>query len=139
MNAFLYLHPITHINCCPKLPHVYLLVILLIQRVTTVLIQSLINYIHQHMYSMRQSFLVFHIPRSAHPQFQPLLHLLTLGSIHYFYSILVVTTLWFLLLLLMSLVKYPLVNVLLQLFLFLHLLQTSLHHILGPQKHIPQP
>jgi hypothetical protein len=74
---------------------------------------------------MRQSFLVSHIPRSAHPHFQSPLPLLTLGSIHYFYSILAVTILLFLL---KSLVHYPLVNVHLHLFLFLPLFQTLLHH-----------
>ena len=134
MNVFLYLHPITHINCYQKLLHVYFLVILFIQRVTTALTQSLIDCTHQDMSSsMRQSFLVFHIPRSTLPLF-PLLQILTLGSILCIYSILTVTTLCCHFL--MVLVNYPLVFVLILLVQFLHLPQTSFHHLTGPQTHI---
>ena len=134
MNAFLYLHPITHINCYQKLPRVYFLAILFIPRVTTALTQSPIGCTHQDMSSsMRQSFLVFPIPRSALPLF-PLLPILTLGSIFCSYSIPAVTTLCCLFLLVLA--HYPLVFVLILLIMFLHLPQISFHPLTGPQTHI---
>ena len=99
------LHPTLHTNNFLKPLLVFLLVIPLILRVTIALILLQIESIPLDMFfSMKQSFLVSNIPMSIHLNLQ-ILHLLTLGSISYSYSVLAVITPWLSPHLLVSLVQ----------------------------------